>query len=603
MKPLTIYMICDKINLVIFFIINENYVINHIQFTNKEDYSMNTAIGIDLGTTNTIVSFFINGRPNVLRLSGAEFSVPTCIFFRTAKDYVIGSEASQAGSMYPNAIIRNFKTHINDDVISGKQRYYTVIPQQGGRLEITPKKAVTFFLVKLISMIDEHIRNNNAYREYINNLSSDSLIDNVIITVPTKFEASAKKILEDVAKCSIIHVKCTLEEPTAAAVCSTWEYSQRIGNVLVYDFGGGTFDISVLKHTDNGYVNITELNDGDPNLGGNDITNDILKNLVDKINKVAGHTVILPEMNESISAEEYNVLAVRNKCNVNYTKARENYYTLFNACNNLKHQLSLNRNANEFSISVSPNLGVTDTGAPITQMFTFKYTRKELNNIIENRVNLTKYITENVIENAKLRQVNIDKIIITGGSSQLPMVLDKISDIARNNNMQSPPMGQNFATMVSKGAAIEAASATNISNCKRYDIGFHAFNKSENLCDYFYILYSSDYVYNGERVDITMPVNLLDNRKYLEEIFFYARDPQLHNPGCLTRETSPVSKYYSRVEIPFPDINAFFGTQDVPDSTLCRITVFLDSNYNFTVEQVALNVNGLYKDIGFKYLK
>ena len=564
-----------------------------------------SAIGIDLGTMNTVVSFFIDGQPRVLELSGAEFTVPTCIFFRSETDYVIGTEANALGQMHPSAVIRNFKTHINNDVISGTERHYTVIAPNSTQFSLTPQQAVTCFLTKLISMIDKHIRSNNAYRDFLRNLQSESLIDNVIITVPTKFETAAKKRLEETVRRSIIHVKCTLDEPTAAAVCSTFQYGSRLGNVLVYDFGGGTFDISVLEYTPNGYINIVELNGGDPNLGGNDITNDIAKDAIRKINERAGRTVILPEMNESITAEEYNRFAFSNNCNINYTKARKNYYTIFNACNNLKHQLSLNKTSCEFALNMNLDLGVNNTGTPVMQLFSFIYTRRELENIIEERINLTMNITRDVIANAKYRNVRIDKIILTGGSSQLPMVIDKISSIANDNGIQTSARGYDYATMVAKGASIEAASATNITNCKNFDIGFHAFNKTENLCDYFYTLYSADYEYTGERVDITMPVNLRDKkRKYLEEIFFYTRDPRLHNKEYLTREISPVSKYYGRLEIPFPDLNMLFGNQSVPDSTLCRITVFLDKNYNFTVEQVSLDVNNVYKDIrNFRYTR
>ena len=563
-----------------------------------------SAIGIDLGTTNTVVSFFIDGQPNVLALAGVENYIPTCIFFRTETDYVIGSAAEALGKVHPNAVIKNFKTHINNDVISGNTSHYTVIAQDEAKFSITPQRAVTCFLTKLISKIEEHIRSNIAFRDFIMHSESETLIDNVIITVPTKFEASAKKVLEDTARRSIPHVKCTLDEPTAAAVCSTFKYGRDFGNVLVYDFGGGTFDISVLEHTPNGYVNVVELNGGDPNLGGNDITNDIVKNAIKKINEKAGRVLMFPEICENITTEEYTRLAIENNCHIGYKKARANYYAVFDACNNLKHQLSLNNAGYELTENFHLDCGVNDDSVPVQEMFSLTYKRDELERITEERINLTMSITKEVIENAKYRNVRIDRIILTGGSSQFPMIINKISCIANESGINAPIRSDDFATMVAKGASIEAASATHISNCRNLDIGFHAFNKTENLCDYFYTLYSSDYKYTGERVDITMPVSLTDgNRKYLEEIFFYTRNPRLHNKEYLTREVSPVTKYYSRLDIPFPDINSLFGKNSVPESTLCRITVFLDENYNFKVEQVSLDVNDTYRDIRFAHIR
>ena len=353
---------------------------------------MGRAIGIDFGTTNTVVSYWNkNDKLSAIRYDGS-FLIPSVLFFRSRNDYYIGNRARRLMLIQPEAGVESFKSHLGD------RGGYNVVAENGDTFKLMARNAVELFLNKVVKGIEDRLLKEFG--------PIDGKIDRVVITVPAKFNTveiySIKRAamramgIQNVSNIRLVY------EPTAAAVAAQQFETDRISTVLIYDFGGGTFDVSVLKK-ENGKHNQIET-DGDKKLGGNDLTNIVAKELLRRINDEFGTEI---PFDENEFDEDYHEMSIENY--------KLNMINIRTAANTLKEDLS---DSEEEPISI--NFFVSNDKSEIYET---DFSREELEDLIRAQIDRTAEITERVLNTPKVQELGeIDRIVLAGGSSQIPMI-------------------------------------------------------------------------------------------------------------------------------------------------------------------------------------
>ena len=230
-------------------------------------------------------------------------------------------------------------------------------------------------------------------------------IEGCVITVPAYFDDAQRQATKDAANLAGLKVLRLLNEPTAAAIAYGLE-SKKVSKVLVYDLGGGTFDVSVLDLND-GVFKVLATG-GNSSLGGDDFDNLIVTHIIEKLNL-------------NIDDDKKNKLYLYSK--------------------KIKYHLSKN---SEFLVNLE-NIGID------SKEFIFK--RDDFNNLIKNLVDETLDISKKVLKDSKLSVENLDEIILVGGSTRVPFVIQSVKDFFN----KSPLSDINPDNVVSIGASIQAS--------------------------------------------------------------------------------------------------------------------------------------------------
>lgn len=383
---------------------------------------MSKSIGIDLGTTTTVVSYTNKkGRLRQLRYEG-ETLIPSVLYFRTKTDYIIGAKAKKAMRLHPEAGIANFKRRMGD-----KSDVYEVTAENGDTLRLSGEAAAEKFLDKLIEEMNGKIED-----EYPDDPSAT--IENVVITVPAKFNVVEVDATKRAARdCALddVHVAA---EPTAAAVAVMQENEHAIQDgttVLVYDFGGGTFDVSIIQQQNGAFKEIAT--NGDKNLGGNDLTERIVARLLDSIEDEYG--VRLPA--DAADADELD------EDEMSYANYQMNMQSIRDTANEMKEELSTEPEAPGHIM-----LYFTDGMKP----FELTLRREEFESFIRDDIKKTIDITLHTIDEAKAAGIEtIDQVVLAGGSSAIPLIQEELEKLLENVNP-----GEDASYLISAGASMLA---------------------------------------------------------------------------------------------------------------------------------------------------
>ena len=392
---------------------------------------MGKEIGIDLGTTNTVVSY-VNKRGKLKQLSyNKEEIIPSVIYFRSQSDYCIGGEAKKLLELNPTAGMKNFKTTIGD----GDR--HEIIAEDGTVLRLRSRDIAKLFLNKIVSGME-----NKLLREFG---KVDGFIDRAIITVPAKFTSTQKGATKRAAnEAGLSDVKLAAE-PTAAAIA--YEDAQSGENsdsvILVYDFGGGTFDVSVIRRKGSRGAFDEITTGGDKNLGGNLLTNKLVEEIVERINDDFGVDFPLTE-------DEFD-----EDCHgISLTNYRLNMSEIWRVADLIKEELSDNDNVVEHLNINLPNNR--------SELYELNFSREELENYIEDAIERTVDITLKVIDKAKEVGVNkIDQIVLAGGSSNIPLVKERLEERLQNQDII---FCDDAGTLISRGATVLAKRYAEIKN-------------------------------------------------------------------------------------------------------------------------------------------
>ncbi|AOW91777.1 molecular chaperone DnaK [Rhodococcus sp. WMMA185] len=353
---------------------------------------MARAVGIDLGTTNSVVSVLEGGEPVVVANAEGSRTTPSIVAFAKNGEVLVGQPAKNQAVTNVDRTVRSVKRHIGTDwnvEIDGKK--YT-------SQEISART-----LMKLK-------RDAEAY------LGED--ITDAVITVPAYFEDAQRQATKEAGQIAGLNVLRIVNEPTAAALAYGLDKGDKEQTILVFDLGGGTFDVSLLEIGD-GVVEVRATS-GDNHLGGDDWDERIVTWLVDKFKAQNG---------------------------IDLTKDKMALQRLREAAEKAKIELSSSQ-------STSINLPYITVDADKNPLFLDEQlSRSEFQKITSDLLDRTRAPFQAVIKDSGISVKDIDHVVLVGGSTRMPAVSDLVRELTGG---REPNKGVNPDEVVAVGAALQA---------------------------------------------------------------------------------------------------------------------------------------------------
>ncbi|WP_063044823.1 molecular chaperone DnaK [Nocardia pseudovaccinii] len=353
---------------------------------------MARAVGIDLGTTNSVVAVLEGGEPVVVANSEGSRTTPSIVAFAKNGEVLTGQPAKNQAVTNVDRTIRSVKRHIGTDwSVAIDDKKYTA-------QEISAR-----VLMKLK-------RDAEAY------LGEE--ITDAVITVPAYFEDSQRQATKEAGQIAGLNVLRIVNEPTAAALAYGLDKGDKEQTILVFDLGGGTFDVSLLEIGE-GVVEVRATS-GDNHLGGDDWDERVVSWLVDKFKASAG---------------------------IDLTKDKMAMQRLREASEKAKIELSSSQ-------STSINLPYITVDADKNPLFLDEQlTRAEFQKITSDLLDRTRAPFQSVIKDAGINVADIDHVVLVGGSTRMPAVSDLVRELTGG---KEPNKGVNPDEVVAVGAALQA---------------------------------------------------------------------------------------------------------------------------------------------------
>ncbi|MGM0853196.1 MAG: molecular chaperone DnaK [Bacillota bacterium] len=353
---------------------------------------MSKIIGIDLGTTNSCVSVLEGGEPKVIANAEGNRTTPSVVAFKNGEKQV-GEVAKRQAITNPNTII-SVKRHMGTDhKVEAEGKEYT--PQE------------------ISAMILQHLK---SYAEdYLG-----EKVEKAVITVPAYFNDAERQATKDAGKIAGLEVERIINEPTAAALAYGLDKMDQDQTILVYDLGGGTFDVSILELGDGVFE--VRSTAGDNRLGGDDFDQVIIDYLVAEFKKENG---------------------------IDLSKDKMALQRLKDAAEKAKKDLS-----GVTSTQISLPFITAGEAGPLHLEVTLS--RAKFDEISSDLVERTMGPTRQAMKDAGLSASEIDKIILVGGSTRIPAVQEAI----RKETGKEPSKGVNPDEVVAMGAAIQGGVLT-----------------------------------------------------------------------------------------------------------------------------------------------
>ena len=382
---------------------------------------MGKEIGIDLGTTNTVVSYINRkGKLKSFKFEGKNV-IPSAVYFLSEDEWEVGYIAKNKGIMNPKAYVDNFKSNMGD-----KKFKYPIVAENGDKFKVTARDVAKYFLSSIIKKIE-----NKLIKEFGD---KEGVVEKVIITVPAKFSSTEKEATKWSAIEAGFENVMLLAEPTAAAIAHQRECETEGKTVLVYDFGGGTFDVSVLKESNGIFKEIAT--GGDKKLGGNTLTRKIMEFILKIIED--DYELYMPLDEDDFDEDDSEI---------SLNDYKSNMFNIFQEANSIKEDLST-ENEREIIIDIKlPNNENKKVELGIIK-------RSILESLIKEYIDETIKITSSVIEEVNNEGIEkIDEIVLAGGSSQIPMVKNELEKALN----QKIIFADDVSTLISRGAAILAS--------------------------------------------------------------------------------------------------------------------------------------------------
>ena len=371
---------------------------------------MGKVVGIDLGTTNSLVAYVRDSVPVVIRDAAGDALLPSVVSVDAAGTVFVGREAQRRLLTDPSRTVYSVKRFMGrgiDDVRDETHLPFRVGGEAGGVVrigvgdkEFAPPEISAFVLRELKRRAEEHFRDQGEF---------DFEVDRAVITVPAYFNDAQRTATRDAGRLAGLEVLRIINEPTAASLAYGLDQKNR-GTIAVYDLGGGTFDISILKVED-GVFQVLSTN-GDTHLGGDDIDR-LLTELVISELGTAGH---------GLPAE--TVQAIRK------------------AAIQAKIDLS---SAEEADILV-------DRAPALPDGFTRRITRAEFDRLIRPLVDRTLVPVRQALDDAGLEPRDVDEVVLVGGSTRVPLVRRLVEELFG----RTPHSDLNPDEVVAVGAAVQA---------------------------------------------------------------------------------------------------------------------------------------------------
>lgn len=372
---------------------------------------MSKIIGIDLGTTNSAFAYMVAGKPEVITNAEGDRTTPSVVAVTKKGERLVGKVAQRQRVTNPKNTIYGIKRLIGRKFEDKEVKH---------DLDISPYKIVKKGNAVAVEMDGKEYTPEEISAMVLSKIKADAeaflgeKVTEAIITVPAYFDDSQRQATKDAGKIAGLEVKRIINEPTAAALAYGLE-SKKDEKIVVFDLGGGTFDVSVLELGD-GVFEVMSTN-GDTHLGGEDFDNIIVNYLVDQFKEESGI---------DIKGDAAAMQRVKDEAE----KA--------------KKELSS-------STSTDINLPFLSADADGPKHFETTLTRAKLEELVADLLDRLAGPVEKALKDAKLSTKDIDEIVMVGGMTRMPAVVEKVKSIFGKDPMQ----GVNPDEVVAVGAAIQ----------------------------------------------------------------------------------------------------------------------------------------------------
>ena len=355
---------------------------------------MGKIIGIDLGTTNSCVAVMEGGEPVVIANSEGARTTPSVVSFQADGSRLVGQVAKRQSITNPDKTVISIKRHMGTNYkvnIDGK--------------DYSPQEISAMILQKIKADAEAYL---------------GETVSQAVITVPAYFNDSERQATKDAGKIAGLEVLRIINEPTAASLAYGLDKTDSAHKILVYDLGGGTFDVSILDLGD-GVFEVLSTN-GDTKLGGDDFDEKIMKYIADDFKASNG----IDLMQDKMALQRLKEAAEKAKI--------------------------------ELSSSTQTNINLPFITADSTgpKHIDMTLTRAKFNEITHDLVQRSIEPMKKALDDAKLSLSDIDKVILVGGSTRIPAVQEAV----KNFTGKEPSKGVNPDECVAVGAAIQAGVLT-----------------------------------------------------------------------------------------------------------------------------------------------
>ncbi len=350
---------------------------------------MAKTIGIDLGTTNSVVAVMEGGKPTVIANAEGSRTTPSIVGFSKNGERLVGQLAKRQAILNPDKTIASIKRHMGDDYkvsIDGK--------------DYTPQEISAMILRKLADDASTYLGEK---------------VTSAVITVPAYFNDAQRQATKDAGKIAGLDVLRIVNEPTAAALAYGLE-KEKSEKVLVFDLGGGTFDVSILEIGDG--VHEVLSTSGDTHLGGDDFDQKIMDWMCDEFKKQEG----IDLRNDKQAMQRVKEAAEKAKCELSSVMETNINLPFITADANGPKHLDLN------------------------------LTRAKFEDLSRDLLNRCKTPVENALKDAGVTKADINEVVLVGGSSRIPAV----QQLVKEYTGKEPNQSVNPDEVVAVGAAIQA---------------------------------------------------------------------------------------------------------------------------------------------------
>ncbi len=373
--------------------------------------NMGKIIGIDLGTTNSAFAYLVAGKPEVITNAEGNRTTPSVVAINKKGERLVGQVAQRQRVTNPKNTIYGVKRLIGRKFSDKEvQKDLSIMPYEivkkgdgvavkMGDKDYTPEEVSAMILSKIKADAEAFLGEK---------------VTEAVITVPAYFDDSQRQATKDAGKIAGLEVKRIINEPTAAALAYGLE-SKKDERIVVFDLGGGTFDVSVLELGD-GVFEVRSTN-GDTHLGGEDFDNRIVDHFIDIFKK-----------EEGIDLKSDNAALQRLK----------------DEAEKAKKELST-------TSTYEVNLPFITADADGPKHFEYTLTRAKLEELVKDLLDRLSGPVEKALKDAKLSPKDIDEIVLVGGMTRMPAVVEKVKAIFGKDPLQ----GVNPDEVVAVGAAIQ----------------------------------------------------------------------------------------------------------------------------------------------------
>ncbi len=373
---------------------------------------MSKILGIDLGTTNSAMAIVEGGQPRVLENKEGMRTTPSIVAMGKNGERYVGVTAKRQAVTNPLSTIFSAKRLIgrrfSDPLVQKDKKLLPYEIKEGASGDVEIKMGDKWYKPAEVSaMILQKLKTDAEDR-------LGEKITDAIITVPAYFDDSQRKATKDAGEIAGLNVRRVINEPTAAALAYGFN-KKKDEKIVVYDFGGGTFDVSVLEVSEDTIE--VKSTGGDTHLGGDDIDQRIIGYFIEEFKKEQG---------------------------IDVSKDQLVIQRLKDAAEKAKHELS---STNQTEVNI-PFL-TADASGP--KHFNLVFTRAKLENLVQDLIDRSVLLTKQTVEEANLKTSDIHEVILVGGQTRMPAIVDAVKNLFGKD----PHKDINPDEVVAIGAAIQ----------------------------------------------------------------------------------------------------------------------------------------------------